>query len=89
MKTRTRTVFKWFVGHALIAALGISVPRVGMAQTPAYATIHLFTGDVGGAQPLAGVILGRNGALYGTTAVRLELEQNQLVAGIEWFLLGV
>lgn len=49
---------------ALLAGAAISQ---GVAQGPAVAVLHNFTGVPGdGASPVAGVVLGSNGVLYGT-----------------------
>jgi uncharacterized repeat protein (TIGR03803 family) len=52
----------------VLLALALLTPRGGEAQTPAFATIYSFKGGSDGRAP-NGVILGENGALYGTTFV--------------------
>ncbi|HUE20669.1 MAG TPA: choice-of-anchor tandem repeat GloVer-containing protein [Bryobacteraceae bacterium] len=50
-----------------LAALALLMPRVGLAQATAYYTLHSFTGNPDGAQPKGAVVIGKDGALYGTT----------------------
>jgi len=51
------------IALAFLVVLGLSV--FGQAQT--FTTLHDFTGGSDGATPIAGVIQGRSGNLYGTT----------------------
>jgi uncharacterized repeat protein (TIGR03803 family) len=44
-----------------------SCQRPAVAQTPSYQTLYSFKGSPDGADPRAAVIIGRKGALYGTT----------------------
>src|SRR5690242_19548846 len=50
---------------ALLTHLAI-LSSVSGAQT--YTVLHSFSGGAGGAAPYAGVLIGRDGNLYGTTA---------------------
>ena len=43
------------------------IPHSAAAQTAAYQTLYSFQGSPDGADPMAAVIIGKNGALYGTT----------------------
>jgi uncharacterized repeat protein (TIGR03803 family) len=51
----------------LLAALVILMARAGAAQATAYYTLYSFKGDPDGAQPNGAVVIGKGGALYGTT----------------------
>ncbi|HUE24822.1 MAG TPA: choice-of-anchor tandem repeat GloVer-containing protein [Bryobacteraceae bacterium] len=51
----------------LLTALAILMPRVVAAQATAYYTLYSFKGDPDGAQPQGGLVIGKAGALYGTT----------------------
>src|SRR5580704_19305984 len=51
---------------AVLIALTLLTAQGGFAQTTSYATLYSFKGGSDGASP-EGVILGKNGALYGTT----------------------
>ena len=51
----------------LLAALAILTPRAGTAQATSYQVIRSFRGDPDGAQPMGAVVIGKDGALYGTT----------------------
>jgi hypothetical protein len=51
-----------------IALLAIIVAHSAAAQAPAYAVLYSFQGPPDGAQPVGGVILGKDGALYGATS---------------------
>jgi uncharacterized repeat protein (TIGR03803 family) len=51
---------------ALIIALAMVAPRPAAAQT--FSVIYKFTGGPLGANPWAGMVMGRDGNLYGTTA---------------------
>jgi len=51
----------------LLAALAMIMPRPGAAQSATYETLYSFQGSPDGADPTAAVIIGKNGALYGTT----------------------
>jgi hypothetical protein len=50
-----------FIGLAILTARSI------LAQAPGYATIYSFKGGADGLSPHAGVTLGPNGTLFGTT----------------------
>lgn len=52
---------------AFIAALAIITTQHGAGQGPAFTTLYSFQGGSDGKQPTSGVILGTDGALYGTT----------------------
>jgi len=43
------------------------MPHPAAAQTAAYQTLYSFQGSPDGADPRAAVVIGKNGALYGTT----------------------
>jgi hypothetical protein len=62
-KLRART--KVSLRLILVASVAILMARVGAAQS--YQTIYSFQGSPDGADPMAAVIIGKNGALYGTT----------------------
>jgi hypothetical protein len=51
----------------LLAALAILTPRPSAAQSPTYEALYNFQGSPDGADPGAAGIIGKNGALYGTT----------------------
>lgn len=51
---------------AVAGMLALFAPSPATAQT--YTVLHNFTGGAGGADPYAGVLIGRTGNLYGTTA---------------------
>src|ERR1022692_45616 len=53
----------------LLAALVILMARAGAAQATAYYTLYSFKGDPDGAQPQGAVVIGKGGALYGTTCI--------------------
>ena len=50
-----------------LAALAILMPRDGAAQTTNFETLYSFQGSPDGANPSGGVVIGKNGTLYGTT----------------------
>jgi uncharacterized repeat protein (TIGR03803 family) len=52
---------------AVIAALAIIAVHIGAAQTSGYETLYSFKGGTDGESPIAGVILGKGGVLYGAT----------------------
>jgi len=51
----------------LLAALALLIPHASVAQAPTYETLYSFKGSPDGGDPKAGVVIGKNGALYGTT----------------------
>ena len=51
----------------LLAAVALLMPRIGAAQAPAFETLYSFKGKADGGQPMGGVVIGKDGALYGTT----------------------
>jgi uncharacterized repeat protein (TIGR03803 family) len=51
----------------LLVALAVFTTGGASGQSPAYATLYSFKGGADGLSPHAGVVLGANGALYGTT----------------------
>ena len=51
----------------LLAAFAILMPRPGAAQAIAYETLYSFQGSPDGADPSGAVVIGKDGALYGTT----------------------
>jgi uncharacterized repeat protein (TIGR03803 family) len=63
--TRGRQLFRLL----LLAALALLIPRAATAQATAYYTLYSFKGDPDGAQPRGGVVIGKAGALYGTTFI--------------------
>ncbi len=57
----------WLLRVSVLAALAMFMPHPVAAQTTAYQTLYSFQGSPDGADPTAAVIIGKNGALYGTT----------------------
>jgi len=52
----------------IVAVLGISAP-LGLAQdSSSFRTLYSFTSQSDGSNPVAGVVIGSGGVLYGTTA---------------------
>lgn len=51
----------------LLAALAILMSHTGAAQTTNFETLYSFQGTLDGGQPMGGVVIGKDGALYGTT----------------------
>lgn len=51
----------------LFAALAILTQRIAAAQSPHYETLYSFKGSPDGGDPKAALVIGKNGALYGTT----------------------
>ena len=56
----------WLIVCAVASALVLVASSPAAAQT--FTVLHNFTGGAGGAAPYAGVLIGRDGNLYGTTA---------------------
>jgi uncharacterized repeat protein (TIGR03803 family) len=52
-----------------LAALALLIPCIGAAQATTYEVLYSFTGNPDGAQPDAALVIGKDGALYGTTNV--------------------
>ena len=52
---------------ALLASLALLTPRPVPAQSPTYKTIYSFQGEPDGRDPEGALLIGRDGALYGTT----------------------
>jgi uncharacterized repeat protein (TIGR03803 family) len=55
------------VRFMLLVALAVFTVGGASGQSPVYATLYSFKGGADGLSPHAGVVLGENGALYGTT----------------------
>ncbi len=51
----------------LLAALAILTPRAATAQATTYEVLYSFKGSPDGTQPKGAVVIGTDGALYGTT----------------------
>jgi hypothetical protein len=56
-----------FFRFVLLAALTAIMPQIVAAQAASYETIYSFKGSPDGGDPKAGLVIGKNGALYGTT----------------------
>jgi len=56
-----------FFRFVILAALAILMVHASAAQAQTYETLYSFRGSPDGADPRAAVIIGKNGALYGTT----------------------
>jgi uncharacterized repeat protein (TIGR03803 family) len=50
-----------------LAALALLLPRVAVAQATTYEVLYSFKGSPDGTQPKGAVVIGTDGALYGTT----------------------
>jgi uncharacterized repeat protein (TIGR03803 family) len=73
----------------LLAALAIVAPPPGVAQTTTYEVLHSFTGKPDGAQPNAALVIGKDGALYGTSYTGVSSELGTIfrlapTAGVPW-----
>jgi len=55
------------VRFMLLVALALFTTGAVSGQSPVYATLYSFKGGADGLSPHAGVVLGENGGLYGTT----------------------
>lgn len=53
--------------HFIVLLALVLIARSGAAQAPVFATLYSFKGSPDGAEPHAAVVIGKNGALYGTT----------------------
>jgi len=60
------TELRALITCALVGLVALFAPSPALAQT--FTLLHNFTGGSGGAAPYAGVLIGRDGDLYGTTA---------------------
>jgi uncharacterized repeat protein (TIGR03803 family) len=59
---------KWISVLACVAtSITVCLSLKPMAQAQAFTVIHAFSGDQGGAKPMAGLTMDRAGNLYGTT----------------------
>ena len=54
--------------HIIVAVVGTSVPVCLAQDANSFKTLYSFAGQPDGANPRAGVVIGKNGALYGTTS---------------------
>ncbi len=54
-------------GHTALIALVILTAHTGLVRASVFATLYSFKGGTDGASPHSGVVLDKNGALYGTT----------------------
>ena len=51
----------------ILAALATLMPHASDAQSATYETLYSFQGSPDGADPRGALVIGTNGALYGTT----------------------
>jgi uncharacterized repeat protein (TIGR03803 family) len=67
--TNKRTLSKKTRRLSFLAALAILMSSLCAAQATSYYTLYSFKGNPDGAEPQAGVVIDKEGALYGTTYI--------------------